>query len=92
MMSNYKAKRFKKAITLFEWHVTHTEHGILWLCDKCLSRSLKELRNLTGRRLTGAGVYAVRAACLKAADDMSMATMFAVQWAIGQFEAAVALP
>jgi len=87
MMSNYKAKRFKMAIASFEWHVTFAEDGILWLCEKCLTRSLKELSNLTGRRLTNAAVYAVGAACLKATGDESMATTFAVQWAIGQFEA-----
>jgi hypothetical protein len=87
MMSNYKAKRFKKAISSFEWHVTYTADGILWLCEKCLSRSLKELSNLTGRRLTNAAVYAVAAACLKATGDASMATTLAVQWAIGQYEA-----
>jgi hypothetical protein len=90
-MSNYKAKRFRKAISLFEWHVTHTKDDVLWLCDRCLERSLKELRNLTGRRLTRAAVYTVAAACEKVAGNTSMATTFAVQWAIGQFEAAVAL-
>ena len=85
--SHYKAKRIKKALERFEWHVTHTDANGLSLCSKCLCRSTKELNNLTGCRLTEQAVYAVGTACLRATGDWSTATRFAVNWAIGQYSA-----
>ena len=88
-LSRYKTKRIKKALESFEWHVTHTNDDGYSLCTKCLRRSVKELNNLTGRRLTEVGIYAVGNACLRATGDWSTSTKFAVNWAIGQYATAV---
>ena len=89
MISAYKAKRIKKAIDLFEWHVTYTDTDGLSLCTKCLRRSVKELNNLTGLRLSVAGIEAVAASYLQVTDNYSDATRFAVYWALGQYQAAL---
>ena len=84
-MSPANVKRLTKLLRLFEWHVTYTDADGLLLCEKCLRHSLKELNNLTGRRITTDRVYAVASSHHGSCSD---GTRFAVQWCIGQYEAA----
>jgi hypothetical protein len=94
-MTSTKAKRIRKALDLFEWHVTHTEDCVcVLLCygrgHSCLQRSLKQLNNLTGIRLTVDRVFAVQDAAFAESKSWTTSTRFAVNWAIGQYKAAVA--
>ena len=98
-MSPAKSKRLGKLLRLFEWRVTHrnTDDGSLDFCGSsitkhsCLRRSLRELNNLTGRKITCEQVFAVADALIYADDrysdaDLDDCTRSAVQWVIGQYE------
>ena len=87
-LPSYKSKRIKNALKSFEWHVTYTDSDGLSLCGKCLHRSIKELNNLTGRRLTEQAVYAVGVhACEQLITGALLRSL--LNWAIGQYSEAL---
>jgi len=101
-VSPAKAKRLAKLLRLFEWRTTHrnNEEQVLTFCDgiscACLPRLLKELNNLTGRRITTEQIRAVVYAFAHALaddtgvihrDDWDKPVIAAVAWCIGQYGA-----